>query len=44
MGSNGRVAIDSEERDICSRWRSRRDMVVFCYFVVDVDFVWISRR
>lgn len=26
-GTHGRVAIDSEEREICSRCRSRRDMM-----------------
>lgn len=26
-GTHGRVAIDSEEREICSRCRSRRDIV-----------------
>lgn len=27
-GTDGRVAMDSDERVICSRWRSRSDMVV----------------
>lgn len=26
-GAHGRVAIDSEEREICSRCRSKRDIV-----------------
>lgn len=33
----GRVAIDSEEREICSRWRSRSDIIKgvlnFCVFL-----------
>lgn len=27
--TNGNVAIDSEERDICSRWRERSDMMIW---------------
>ena len=40
----GRVAIESEESDICSRWRSNRDMAVGLFVADGVEVVWISRR